>query len=197
MLISINCLIGRLNDLQEIWKNIEGYEGQYQISNLGRVKSLARINYANHFQDERILTPVDHGKGYLLVHLSRGTKVKQIAVHRLVAETFIPNPNNKPQVNHLDEDVTNNRLDNLEWCSSQENLTYGHRIENAWKTRTANKTRGRRIKKFTISGDLVEIYPTIIVASRENGVSGPALSAAERHNYTSAGHKWRYMENAF
>lgn len=182
-----------MNEIKEEWRDIQGYDGIYQVSNLGRVKSLSRINYANHHQKERILVPVDHGKIYLFVHLSKGKKVKQTLIHRLVANAFLPNPDNKPQVNHLDEDKTNNRVDNLEWCTSQENVTYGHRIENSWKTRTKNNKRGRQVKKISLSGKVLKVYSTVTCAAEENGVTSPAIASAIGRNGTSAGYKWRYV----
>ena len=108
----------------EIWKNIQGYEGLYQISNLGRVKSL-------HYNKEKILKPNKYGAGYYGVALSKNNKHKRYSIHRLVAIAFIPNPNNLPQVNHKDEDKTNNRVDNLEWCTNEYNMNYGTRNERA------------------------------------------------------------------
>ena len=97
----------------EIWKDIAGYEGDYQVSNLGRVKSL--------YKGERILKPKRHTGGYLQTALYRNSKADYRFIHRLVAEAFISNPENKPTVNHLDGDKTNNRTDNLEWSTQHEN----------------------------------------------------------------------------
>jgi hypothetical protein len=114
----------------ELWSDIEGYEGHYQVSNLGRVRSLDRGMYVR--QDRynqprwtnrkgRILKPGIDGKGYPMVRLCSFGTVKQIMVHRLVALHFVPNPENKPVVNHIDFDPMNSRADNLEWCSIREN----------------------------------------------------------------------------
>lgn len=105
----------------EKWKCIKGYELYpiYQVSNYGRVK---RLNSNEH----KILKPF-YKQGYLYIGLCKDGKQKQFRLHRLVAEAFIPNPNNLPEVNHKDEDKTNNRADNLEWCTSKENTNYGSR----------------------------------------------------------------------
>lgn len=106
--------------MEEIWENIEGYEGLYQISNQGRVKSLERIDENNHPIKERIMKP-SMSLGYLYVGLRKQGKQKRMRIHRLVAAAFIPNLDNKEEVGHKDETRTNNYADNLEWVSKKEN----------------------------------------------------------------------------
>lgn len=106
--------------MEEIWENIDGYEGLYQISNRGRVKSLERVDENNHPIKERIMKP-SMSLGYLYVGLRKQGKQKRMRIHRLVAAAFIPNPNNKEEVGHKDETRTNNYADNLEWVSKKEN----------------------------------------------------------------------------
>ena len=105
----------------EEWRDIKGYEGLYQVSSLGRVKSLkdSHDNYR-----EKILKP-GNVRGYLHVNLYKDTKRKTYRIHRLVAEAFISNPNNYEEVNHKDEDKTNNCVSNLEWCTREYNMSYG------------------------------------------------------------------------
>ena len=104
--------------MNEIWKDIKDYEGLYQVSNIGNVKSLARVvshKITGHRTiPERILKPNSDGAGYLYVSLSKDGKKRNPKIHRLVAEAFIPNLENLPQVNHIDEDKSNNRVTNLE-----------------------------------------------------------------------------------
>ena len=109
----------------EEWKSIPGYEGLYEVSNLGRVRSLDRYDGRNHFRKGKVLSLVKNTDGYLKVLLKCNTKCKTITVHRLVAQAFIPNPDNLPIINHKDEDKTNNRVENLEWCDNYYNLMYG------------------------------------------------------------------------
>lgn len=99
--------------MQEIWKDIEGYEGLYQVSNMGRVRN-----------NKKLLSPYNEGKGYLKVSLFKDKKCKRYKVHRLVANAFLPKAENKPMVNHIDENKHNNVITNLEWCSNQENVAY-------------------------------------------------------------------------
>ena len=106
--------------MEEIWKDIKGFEGIYQVSNLGRVKRV---------KTGRILKSDMNSKGYLRVGLCKNSIKSNKRVHRLVAETFIPNPDNKSEVNHIDENKTNNSLDNLEWMTTKENINHGTRNE--------------------------------------------------------------------
>ncbi len=115
---------------KEIWKDVVGYEGLYQVSNLGRVKSLAR-SVISHYTDrkpivttnrkERIMKQFLYKTGYLYTGLAKNRVKKKYKIHRLVAMAFIPNPENKPMVNHIDGNPLNNRVENLEWCTNQEN----------------------------------------------------------------------------
>lgn len=125
----------------ERFKNIEGYEGLYQVSNLGNVKSL---NYGK----ERILKPIKNGKGYLQVILCKNGKHKMYQVHRLVATVFLPNPNNLPCVNHKDENSLNNCLYNLEWCTYSYNNSYGTKNQRTISTRRINDPNNESYQKM-------------------------------------------------
>ena len=124
-----------INYLFEVWKDVKGYEGLYQVSNFGRVKRVGGVVKHGTSKTltvvERILKVNVNGKGqeHLMVHLSKGGKVKKAYVHRLVAEAYIPNPDNLPEVNHKDENPMNNKVDNLEWCTHLYNNLYGTKIE--------------------------------------------------------------------
>lgn len=119
---------GRVGYMKEIWKDIKGYEGLYQISNFGNVKSLERKiispNGVVYTRRERIMAKRESTDGYYIAKLNVNKHSKSIAIHILVAEHFLPNPNNYPEVNHLDCNRKNNRADNLEWCTHQYNVQY-------------------------------------------------------------------------
>ena len=109
--------------MKEIWRPVEGYMGRYEVSNFGRVKSL---------HNNIILKPKLEKNGYFRVCLYEDNKKKKFySIHRLVAMAFIPNPNNYPQINHKNEIRTDNRVDNLEWCTAKYNMNYGNRITRA------------------------------------------------------------------
>ena len=115
--------------MDEVWKDVRGYEGIYKVSNFGRIKSLCRTGYGGKPIPERILKPQQDRYGYPVVGLHKNGKAATKTIHRIVAESFIDNPNCLKEVNHKDENKWNNRIDNLEWCTTHYNLTYGHRLD--------------------------------------------------------------------
>ena len=129
--------------MEEIWKPVIGYEGLYEVSNLGRVRSIDRlVKYSNgqiHLHKGRMLSPgLVHKLGYLQVALCNNGKIKHKMVYRLVAEAFLPNPDNLPQVNHKDENPFNNCVENLEWCTIEYNINYGTRTQKAIESNIKN-----------------------------------------------------------
>ena len=145
--------------MMEIWKDIKGYEGLYQVSNLGRVKSL---DY-NRMGVERLLVCRKNMMGYLQVVLCKDSKHKHHQVHRLVAQAFIPNPYGLPQVNHKDECKTNNVETNLEWCNAKYNCNFGTRNE-----RRA-KAQSKAVYQYAKDGSLVKSYSSAREAERRTG----------------------------
>ena len=130
--------------MEEVWKDIPEYEGLYQASTLGRIRSVDRLilsrgGFFKHLKGV-ILIQTTAGRGYASVMLSKNGLTKRWNVHRLIALTFIPNPNNYPEINHKDENKTNNIWTNLEWCDSKYNANYGHRNINQINTKA--KKRG-------------------------------------------------------
>lgn len=165
--------------MQEIWKDIPGYENLYQVSNIGNVRSLH-----NRYKNKEYLKPCINGKGYLLVSLCKNHSQKSINVHRLVAQVFIPNPNNLPCINHKDENKQNNNVDNLEWCTYQYNNTYGQRL-----TKSALK-QGIPVKCI----ETEVIYSSAYAASRATGIwqSGICLCCKGRKK-TAGNFHWQYV----
>ena len=170
--------------MEEIWRDIKDYEGYYQVSNRGIVKSLERMKRNNGgYQKipEKILKVYDNGKGYLRVQLCKDGKVKNCRINRLVAQAFLPNPNNLPEVNHIDQDKTNNCVENLEWCTTQYNVEYSQ----------AKAVIG--INK--ISGLILE-FPSLMEAERQTGISNKHICDCLKGRCKSAGgYYWQYDES--
>ena len=160
----------------EQWKSIAGYEGLYEVSNLGRVKSL---NY-NRTGKERILKQQKDKHGYLRVDICKDGKLKHSKVHRLVAEAFIQNPNNLETVNHKDEDKTNNVASNLEWMTRGDNIIY---------------SQARQVQMLDKqTGELLAIFPSTNEADRVTGIYQGSISKCCLGKLKSAGgYKWRYL----
>ena len=170
---------------EEIFKDIEGYEGLYEVSNRGNMKSL---NYRRTGK-ERILKPQKNRCGYLQVQLWKDGKAKNYLVHRLVAEAFIPNTDNLPQVNHIDENKQNNCMDNLEWCSRSYNLTYNDRAKKAGKKQSKPVLA---IDKVT--GLIVE-FASVSEASRVLRIDQGNITKCCQGKYKSmGGFYWYYAD---
>lgn len=179
--------------MKEIWKDIVGYEGKYMISNMGNVKSL---NYKRS-NKEKILKPFKNKDGYLIVGLCINGKKTNFQIHRLVAEIFIPNPNNLPQVNHKDENKLNNSVDNLEWCSVSYNINYGNRNDKAkeklYET-IATKIYPNCKQVYCI--ELNIIFQSISEASKSLCIDSKNISACcNGKRKTAGGYHWKYVES--
>lgn len=159
--------------MTEEWKDIQGYEGLYQVSNLGRVRSLDHIVSAiskwgtpqTYLSKGRIRKGVPSSKGYPQVLLSKEGTVTTHPIHRLVAVAFIPNPDNLPEVNHKNEDKSDSRASNLEWCTRDYNAHYLNAC-----TRHAHKI-WRKVKQFTVDGKFVVEHSSVSAAAKANGIS--------------------------
>lgn len=178
--------------MEEIWKDIQGYEGLYQVSNLGRVKSL---NY-NRSGKERILKYGTNTQGYLNVCLCVNKQRKMFAVHRLVAETFIANINNLPQVNHIDENKHNNCVSNLEWCTSKYNNNYGTCAQRALLTRIIrnSKTAPKKIDQYSLDGKFIKTWNSGTELVKCGFHNGNICSCCNGLLKTSKGYIWKYHE---
>lgn len=168
----------------EIWRDIEGYEGCYQVSNFGRVKSLK-------FCKEKILKAQLVSGGYLAVNLCKECKRKTHTIHRLVAFAFLPNPDNFPFVNHKDENPSNNIVSNIEWCSAEYNTNYGTRNRRIAESNTNHP----KFSKQVLCVETGKVYPSTKQVERELGFANTNISAACNGKYKSAyGFHWRYID---
>ena len=183
----------------EVWRPVKGYEGYYEVSDQGRVRSLDRtVRGANAMSDSYpinlkgcILKPGIASRGYRQVILCRDGVKKHCGVHRLVAEAFIPNPDNLPQVNHKDENTSNNIVSNLEWCDTVYNINYGTGIDR--RSRKCFKC----IEQLTLDGQHVAYYESTAELERlsKGRYESAAISNAARgRSSCSYGYKWRYVE---
>lgn len=157
--------------MKEIWKPVVGYEGVYEVSNLGRVKSLPRWHENGRcgYMTKGKILKQRLNKGYLCVTLIQNNKRKHCDVHRLVAKAFIPNPNNYPCVNHKDENPNNPRWDNLEWCTVAYNNSYGTKLERQ------SKATSKKVYQYSLDGELIKIWNSVKECT-ENGFQGTHVS---------------------
>lgn len=143
--------------MKEIWKDIKGYEGCYQISNLGNTKSLERYVNTNgnskRLVKEKILKKTIDNTGYYVVSLWKNNKHSRPHVHRLVAETFIINQNNKPYINHIDGDKLNNNINNLEWCTPKENNIHAYQL--------GLNPSCKKVNQYDLNGNYIKTWDSI------------------------------------
>lgn len=171
----------------EIWKDVVGFEGIYQVSNLGNVKSL---NYRKQ-GFEKLLTFKKHNKGYLQVQLRNNKINRTITVHRLVAEAFIPNPNNYTCINHKDENKQNNTVENLEWTTFSKNIIYSMRLHPERKRVVLNRPVAQCDKK----GNVIKIWKDAHSIFIETKMSDWSISECCRGNrHTAYGYTWHYAD---
>jgi len=169
----------------EHWKDIKGYEGRYQVSDKGRVRSLPCKSSTKYYGAKVLAQFIGSGHGYMIVNLSRKTHY----VHRLVAEAFIDNPNNYPCINHRDENKRNNNVGNLEWCTYAYNNNYG--------TRNAriSQNEGRAIVQYDLNGNVIKIWSSAARAAKQYGVKRTTISGCcAGRQRTSCGYTWRYAD---
>lgn len=158
---------------KEIWKDVVGYEGLYQVSNLGRVRSMERMCVSK-LGSNRTVPPHNlkpsSGRGYLYYNLNKDGICKRVLAHRIVASAFIPNPFGYKTVNHKDEHKTNNEASNLEWCSHKYNNDYGQRKKKVSETCFKNRKNCRIIQHIDTDGNVIKEYNGIKYAALDLGV---------------------------
>lgn len=181
--------------MEEIWKEVKYFEDYYEVSNMGRVRSIDRyVEHKRHgvvLRKGNILKQYTDSGGYKYVNLHKDGKRKIYLVHRLVADAFIPNPNNYPCVNHKDENKTNNRVDNLEFCTQKYNTNYGTCIQ-----RRAEK-KSKPVLQYTKDGKFVNEYPSMIEAERHTGIFSVHISKCcnnKPHHRSAGGFIWKFKD---
>ena len=173
--------------MEEVWKDIPDYEGKYQVSNMGRVRSLLKwYPLQNRYvQRVKILKNNVMSKGYLGVKLCKNGE-RTFKVHRLVAEAFIPNPDNKPQVNHINGDKTDNRVENLEWCTSRENTEH---------SRITGLQLPTAVLQYDLEGNFIKEWASIKEAQEATNSRHISMCCRGHTKYrTSGGYIWRYKD---
>lgn len=185
----------------EEWKDIIGYEGYYEVSTSGLIRSVDRLvknGHAEYIRKGHVLTPSLSNSGYLQVRLSIRQEIKPFYVHRLVAEAHIKNPNNLPQINHKDEDKTNNKVENLEWCSRKYNMNYGtfpqRRLEKALRERN-DESRSKKVYQYDYNGSLINFFASLHEVERCTGIKQDKISKSCRKKgsrRTCNGYVWSF-----
>lgn len=172
--------------MKEIWKDINEFEGLYQVSNLGNVKRIRFINKNTNKEQEMLKVKKLRKDGYYEVALYKNSKGKSKQVHRLVANAFIPNLDNKPEVNHKNGIKTDNRVSNLEWVTISENALHSSRVL---------RNNVRKINQYDLKGRYLATYSSIKIASEITGISASSISnvLAKRRNKTYE-YKWKYAK---
>lgn len=182
--------------MNEIWKPIKGYEGLYEVSDLGKVRSLERyVTRGNHniYVRERILLPEIDKNGYVQVVLSKNGKGTMRKIHKLVADAFIPNDNSLPMINHKNEIKYDNRVENLEWCDVIYNNNYGTARKRTRQTQMFEY--GKPVVKKDLQGNVLESYPSTREAGRQNNTTATQIRrVCQGKQHTCMGYVWEYGE---
>ena len=192
--------------MEEIWKDIKGYEGLYQVSNLGNVRSLDAIinckgakGIDEHIRYGRILKKYIGTTGYYSVNLSKNSKVKIMRVHRLAAIAFIPNPNKYRLINHIDGNKLNNNIENLEWCDYSHNLREAHRLGlnvSKYKGKFGKEAQfSKPLLQYSIDDEFIKEWENANQVKRELGYCAENIrNVCKGRRKIANGYKWKYKE---
>lgn len=185
--------------MDEIWKDIDGYNGVYQVSNFGRIRSngfkyvqrSSRGKLVEKYAQPKIMAQAYTVEGYLVVTLFKNGKPRQYKVHRLIAESFIPNPENKPVINHINGIKDDNRIENLEWCTVQENTQHAHDTGLC-----GINAKSKQVARLNEDGSIAEVFESALQAARAYGHYN---SASNLHKICRngrgrwCGFRWKYI----
>lgn len=187
---------------EEVWKDIKGFEGIYQVSNMGNVKSLYRWIKTGRgglqLRGGIIVKPKIDKYGYHCLGLSKNGKQYMFTIHRLVATHFLPNPDNLPQVNHKNENKTDNRVENLEWCDAKYNSNYGTRNKKIRAKQINDKNKSKPIIQYNPDNQIIKIWCNAKEAERQIGICATSIRTICNKLYyhkTAGGFKWKYLYN--
>lgn len=184
--------------MQEIWKDIENYEGLYQVSNLGKVKNVKTQKILKNYTSKQ-------DRGYLKVSLYSNSKAKNFKIHRLVAKAFIPNQYNYPQVNHIDGNKQNNCVKNLEWCNNSHNMKEAYKLGLVKPTHSGCFKKGEHkkqeipINQFDLNGNFVKTWPSFTKAEKffrpnSKSISTNIYGVLTNRQKTAYGYIWKYVK---
>lgn len=180
--------------MTEIWKDVVGYEGRYQVSNQGNMKSIRYLKTKDTYSIKQ-LKPKRNWDGYLRIQLWKDCKAVYVSIHRLVAQSFIDNPEDKPFVNHKNGIKDDNRVENLEWVSQKEN------IQHAWETGLAkspfNNGNSKAIDQYDLNNNYLKTFPSTMEIERQLKINHSYISLACKNgglNKVLGGYKWKYKE---
>lgn len=183
--------------MEEIWKEINGYDGKYQISNLGNVKSNSRWAKGRLLKGGKTKGKPHPYKYVALVKTGR-KDIKNHYIHRLVAQYFCDNPNNYNEVNHIDGNTFNNCADNLEWCSHKDNMRHAsiNNMLNHDSKKGSKHPKAKAVMQYTLDGTFVKEWGSVNEIMRETGIPADAIfrvcSSKYPHSITAKGFRWRY-----
>ena len=175
--------------MNEIWKDIKGYEGYYQVSNLGKIKRLEGIDNIGRKKRSKILKPTKFSNGYFFVSLSKNGKSKKESVHKLVANNFLKTKECLV-VNHKDRDKGNNKLENLELVTQKEN------IRHAWKNNLSKPTRTKAVNQYCLKGNFIKRWESIMEVERKLNINNSHIvSCCKGKRNKTGGYKWSYADS--
>lgn len=183
--------------MSELWKPIPGYEGWYEVSNFGRVRSIDRIEYQKHreggqskyLHKGQLIKPQVAPNGYIRVDLHKNGTFRRYLLHRLVCSAFLEQPVGKNYVNHLDNDPSNNNVTNLEWCTQSENIQY------AYDNKTKTPPNERKIGQYSTNGSFIKVWDSMAAVERDLHIWAANIhKVCTGKRRTAGGYEWRYIE---
>lgn len=190
----------------EVWKDIPDYKGWYQVSNMGRIKSIDRlIKYTPRKVDGKSSTRLTRGTilkasfygEYLICHLKKNNTSKAVVYHRIVCSVFHPNPNNLPEVNHINEIKIDNRASNLEWCDRKYNINWGTALERSSRANRNHPAKSHIVYQYSMDGSFINKFPSAKEAERQTGISATNILSVcrDKKQSSSGGYIWSFNQD--